>query len=103
MSNEDRMGSEHNMAGRLPEPPAPSPEAREAAIARALQQFDQAHHESARDAEPSPLAPAARASALRGRRTLDQPSVRYLVAASIAAFIAVPVGWLYLQDPQQLE
>ena len=94
------MGSEHNMAGRLPEPPAPAPEAREAAIARALQQFDRLHQEPARDAGPRVLRPA---GAPRGRTTLARPSVRYLVAASVAAFIAVPVGWLYLKDAQQLE
>src|SRR5262249_15530471 len=97
MINEDRMGSEHNLAGRLPEPPTPSPEAREAAIARALQQFDRAHE--ARDSGPSLRLPAsaARASAPRGRTTLGRPSVRYLVAASVAAFIAAPVGWLYVK------
>ena len=94
------MGSEHNMAGRLPEPPAPAPEAREAAIARALQQFDRLHQEPARDAGPRVLRPA---GAPRGRATLARPSVRYLVAASVAAFIAVPVGWLYLKDAQQFE
>ena len=112
MINEDRMGSEHNMAGRLPAPPAPSPETREAAIARALQQFDRAQAEPAldrahRESAPGPhlLQPASAApvSAPRGRMTLGRPSVRYLVAASVAAFIAVPVGWIYLQDSQQLE
>ncbi len=92
------MDSEHNMAGRLPEPPAPSPEVREAAIARALQQFDRAHQESVRDSGPRQPARAA-----RGRMTLGSPSVRTLVAASVAAFIAVPVGWLYLKDAQHLE
>jgi tetratricopeptide (TPR) repeat protein len=100
MINEDRMGSEHNMAGRLPEPPAPSPEAREAAIARALQQFDQANEDAAQQSEPRLLTAA---SAPRGRMTLGRPSVRYLVAASVAAFIAVPVGWLYLKDLQRVE
>src|SRR5262249_2660692 len=105
MINEDRMGSEHNMADRLPEPPAPSPEAREAAIARALQQFDRTHEKAARDSGPLLLsaASAARAYAPHGRTTLGRPSVRYLVAASVAAFIAAPVGWLYLKDLQHVE
>jgi tetratricopeptide (TPR) repeat protein len=105
MNNEDRMGSEHNMAGRLPEPPAPSPEAREAAIAQALQQFDRAHENSAQQSEPRllPAASAPRASAPRGRMSLGRPAVRYLVAASVAAFIAAPVGWLYLKDLQRVE
>src|SRR5688500_8868034 len=98
MINEDRMGSEHNITGPLPEPPAPSPEVREAAIARALQQFDRAHQESVRDSGPRQPAHVPR----RGM-TIGSPSVRTLVAASVAAFIAVPVGWLYLKDEQHVE
>src|SRR5262249_12994752 len=39
----------------------------------------------------------------RGRRTVGGPSVRSLVAASLAAFIAARVGWLYVKDLQHVE
>jgi tetratricopeptide (TPR) repeat protein len=78
------MGSDHDILSRLPQAPAPSPEAREAAIAKALAQFD------------DPAAGAVPSRALRG-----MPRVRQLLAASVVVGIAAPVAWHYLGSARQ--
>jgi tetratricopeptide (TPR) repeat protein len=94
------MISRDHMTGRLPEP-APAPEAREAAIAQALQQFDRRHEAPARDSSQRPLRQAA---ALPPRRMrLATPAVRYLAAASVALFIAAPAAWFAFNEIQQRE
>src|SRR3954468_15472281 len=83
------MGSDHDIASRLPQAPVPSPEAREAAIAKALAQFDQPTQ-----------------GAVRSRTRQGMPGVRQLLAASVVVGIAAPVAWHYLgsaRQPEQFE
>src|SRR4051812_41623232 len=80
------MGSDQDILSRLPQAPVPSPEAREAAIAKALAQFD----EPAQDAMPS-----------RARRGTSR--VRQLLAASVVVGIAAPAAWHYLGSARQPE
>jgi Tetratricopeptide repeat len=98
MIGEDHMASERDIANRLPEPPAPSPEARDAAIAEALLRFDQLHRAPARDSGAR-LRQAGAVPPWRVR--LATPAVRYLAAASVMLFIAVPAAWLSLTEIQR--
>src|SRR5262245_47612054 len=85
----------------LPEAPAPDAEARDAAIAAALQRFDEknraGHQGSAHDghlmrqAAPPP-----------SRRRSVMMNARYAVAASLVALMAGSASWIYVQErPRQ--
>jgi tetratricopeptide (TPR) repeat protein len=80
------MGSDQDILSRLPQAPAPLPEAREAAIAAALQRFD----EHAQGTVRSPT-------------RHGMPRVRQLLAASVVVGIAAPVAWHYLGSARQPE
>jgi Ca-activated chloride channel homolog len=95
------MSSEQDLFVGLPEPPSPAPEARQAAIERALGQFD-ARHQANRQAFRRPLRlMAKKASSIPpspGRFAM--PRVRDLVAASTVLLIAGSVAWLNDWSPR---
>ena len=83
------MGSDQDILSRLPQAPAPSTEVREAAIAKALAQFDE----------------HAQAPAMRGLQNprIRQVRIRQVIAAGIVVGIAVPATWFYLGGARQPE
>ena len=97
------MSSEHDIM-RLPDPPPPAPEARAAAVQRALLRFDQKSAEG-----PQGIATddrliertAARLRPSRERSVMNH--TRYLLAASLACLVAGSGAYLHLmRSPQPL-
>src|SRR5262245_13454665 len=89
------MTSEHKIA--LLDAPAPVPEARQAAIAAALQRFDEknsaSHQGSERDGHLM-----RQAAIPPSRRRSVMPQVRYAIAASLVFLMAGSATWVYLNE-----
>ena len=93
------MASEHDILARLPEAPAPSPEARQAAIASAVERFEKknrAHPQgSGLDRRlTQQTAPFTAPS----RRSPAMPRARHLIAASLVVLMAGSAAWLYVGE-----
>src|SRR5215470_5635402 len=89
------MTSEHKLV--LPDAPTPAPEAREAAIATALDRFDTknrvGHQGSAHDGH------LMRQTAIPpSRRRSVMPRARYAIAASLVALMAGSASWVYVNE-----
>jgi Ca-activated chloride channel homolog len=90
------MASEHDILARLPEAPPPAPEARQAAIATALQRFADKNaarvqgngHDLRLMWETASSPPPSR------RRSIMR--VRHLIAASLAVLIGGSAAWIYV-------
>jgi tetratricopeptide (TPR) repeat protein len=81
------MGSDQDILSRLPDPPEPAAEAREAAIAMALRRFDD---HAGMAGSPTPQ-----------RRVFVKTRYRYAMAACLVVGIATPLAWHYLGDSRQ--
>ena len=90
------MASEHDILARLPEAPAPAPDARQAAIANALERFDKRNH-----ARPQGTAHDLRlmqqtASSILPSRRRSVMRARNVIAASVAILVAGSALGLYV-------
>ena len=93
------MASEHDILSRLPEAPAPAPDAREAAIANALERFEEknrAHGQG--NAHDLRLTQQTASSNSPSRRSPLMPRARRLVAASLVALMAGSATWFYVSE-----
>jgi Ca-activated chloride channel family protein len=93
------MASEHDILSRLPEAPAPAPDAREAAIANALERFEEknrAHGQG--NAHDLRLTQQTASSNSPSRRSPLMPRARQLVAASLVALMAGSATWFYVNQ-----
>jgi Ca-activated chloride channel homolog len=88
------MASEHDILARLPEAPAPSPDARQAAIASAVERFEKksrarrqgSGHDRRLTQQTAPFtAPS--------RRSPAMPRARHLIAASLVVLMAGSAAW----------
>src|SRR4051812_15127032 len=85
------MGIEHDLSARLPAPPQPSIEARELAIAKALDGFDTKKN----SARPQGWESGARLKQRRvPRRSPMMPRARAAFAAAIVLLVAAPAAWI---------
>jgi Ca-activated chloride channel homolog len=91
------MSADRDLVAHLPEAPPPTPEARDAAVSRALEIYDKNY-----PAEPQGFLRDAR---LTGR-TAMQPShrrpamrLRYLIAACLACFVVASSATIYFRAP----
>src|SRR3954471_5849851 len=85
------MGFEHDLSARLPAPPQPSIEARELAIAKALDSFDTKKN----SARPQGWESEARLKQQRVPwRSPMMPRARAAFAAAIVLLIAAPAAWI---------
>jgi Ca-activated chloride channel homolog len=93
------MASEHDILARLPEAPAPAPEAREAAIANALERFEKNNATRFQGNEHDlRLMQQTAASNSPSRRRALMPRARQLVAASLVALMAGSATWFYVNE-----
>jgi Ca-activated chloride channel homolog len=81
---------------QLPPAPAPSPQAEEAAITRALERFDQRYPARGQYNGHAVRLNGETAAPSPSRRRTSMPRARHLVAASLVAFIAGSSTWLYV-------
>ena len=95
------MSSDHNIM-RLPDPPPPAPDAREAAVQQALLRFEQKNAGNGQgmptdirliERTAAPLRPS------RERPVMNR--TRYLLAASLACIVAGSGAYLYLMRSPQ--
>jgi Ca-activated chloride channel homolog len=91
------MGADHNISAHLPEAPPSSPEVRDVAIKRALEQFDKNSlantQGSARDTR---LMWRTASSSRPSHRRPAMPRMRHLIAASLVCLLAGSSTLLYL-------
>ena len=93
------MASEHDILARLPEAPAPAPEARQAAIANALERFEKNNATRFQGNEHDlRLMQQTAASNSPSRRRALMPRARQLVAASLVALMAGSATWFYVNE-----
>ena len=91
------MAFEHDSLSRLPEPPAPSPARRRAAIANALDAFEKKYR--TRFQAPARHLRLMQQTAIPpSRRRAAMPRARHLIAASLVVLMAGSAGWLYLVE-----
>jgi Ca-activated chloride channel homolog len=91
------MGSEHDILSGLPEAPAPTPQARQAAIERALERFENNNSAGTQGLRHEvrlmrQTAPSTRPS----RGSSAMPRVRHLIAASLVFLVAGSVAWIHV-------
>src|SRR5262245_17236242 len=93
------MASEHDILSRLPEAPAPAPDARDAAIANALERFEKKNLSRAQGNDHDlRLTQQTAASNSPSRRRPLMPRTRQLVAASLVAVMAGSATWFYVNE-----
>ncbi len=93
------MASEHDILSRLPEAPAPAPDAREAAIANALERFEKKNLSRAQGNEHDlRLTQQTASSNSPSRRSSVMPRARQLIAASLVALMAGSATWFYVNE-----
>ena len=107
------MSSDHDIM-RLPEPPPPAPDAREAAVQQALLRFDQksaeeksAGQENSENGQGMPtdirLIERTAAPLRPSRERIVMKRKRYLLAASLACIVTGSGVYLHLMRSPQLE
>jgi Ca-activated chloride channel homolog len=93
------MASEHDILSRLPEAPAAAPDAREAAIANALERFEEKNRPRGQgNAHDLRLTQQTASSNSPSRRSPLMPRARQLVAASLVAVMAGSATWFYVNE-----
>ena len=93
------MASEHDILSRLPEAPAPAPEARQAAIANALERFEKKNRtRSQGTAHDLRLMQQTASSNSPSRRSALMPRARQLIAASLVVLMAGSATWFYVDQ-----
>jgi Ca-activated chloride channel family protein len=93
------MASEHDILSRLPEAPAPAPDARQAAIANALERFEKKNRTSSQGNEHDlRLTQQTASSNSPSRRSAIMPRARQLIAASLVAVMAGSATWFYVNQ-----
>jgi Ca-activated chloride channel family protein len=93
------MASEHDILARLPEAPAPAPDARQAAIANALERFEKKSLSHAQGNEHAlRLTQQTASSNSPSRRSAIMPRARQLIAASLVAVMAGSATWFYVNE-----
>jgi Ca-activated chloride channel homolog len=91
------MASEHDILSRLPEAPAPAPDARQAAIATALERFDKRNRARPQvSAHDLRLMQQTASSTQPSRRRTVMPRSRNVIAASLAVLVAGSALGLYV-------
>ena len=93
------MASEHDILARLPEAPAPSPDARQAAIASAVERFEKKNRAHPQGSgldrrltqQTAPFTPPS-------RRSPAMPRARHLIAASLVVLMAGSAAWFYVGE-----
>jgi Ca-activated chloride channel homolog len=93
------MSADRDLVAHVPEAPPPSPQARDAAVDRALELFDEkysAHPKGflrdARHTGRAAMGPSHRRPAMR---------MRYLIAACLACFVVTTSATIYFRSPSQ--
>ncbi len=99
------MASEHDILSRLPEAPAASPEARQAAIANALERFEKKNRARSQGCEHDLRLTQQTASSIPpSRRSSVMPRARQVIAASLVVLVAGSVIGLYVhKTPGEFE
>src|SRR5262245_42027499 len=93
------MASEHDILSRLPEAPAPEPDARQAAITNALERFEEKNRPRGQGNEQDlRLTQQTAVSNSPSRRRAFMPRARQLVAASLVALMAGSATWFYVHE-----
>ena len=95
------MASEHDILARLPEAPAPSPDARQAAIASAVERFEKKNRAYPQGSgldrrltqQTAPFTPPS-------RRSPAMPRARHLIAASLVVLMTGSAAWFYVGETQ---
>ena len=95
------MASEHDILARLPEAPAPSPNARQAAIASAVERFEKKNRAYPQGSgldrrltqQTAPFTPPS-------RRSPAMPRARHLIAASLVVLMTGSAAWFYVGETQ---
>jgi Ca-activated chloride channel family protein len=95
------MASERDNLAPLPEAPAPSPDARDAAIATALERFDKKFHARPQGSgHDRRLTQQTAPSTPPSRRSPAMPRARHLIAASLVVLMAGSAAWFYVGETQ---
>ena len=93
------MPSEHDILSRLPEAPPPSPQAEHAAIASALQQFDQKISARTQGHGHDPrLMQQTASSNPPSRRSPAMPRTHHFIAASLVTLMAGSAAWFHVEQ-----
>jgi Ca-activated chloride channel homolog len=94
------MASEHDILAPLPEAPAPSPDARQAAIASAVERFEKKYraHPQGSGLDRRLTQQTAPFTA-PSRRSPAMPRARHLIAASLVVLMAGSAAWFYVGEP----
>jgi Ca-activated chloride channel family protein len=90
------MASEQDMLSRLPEAPAPSPAAKQAAIDAALRRFDDRVGRQGFEGDARLMRQTSHDGA--SPRSPAMPRAHHLIAASVVCLLAGSSAWLYLSE-----
>src|SRR5882757_6258790 len=95
------MSSEHDILSSLPAAPSPTPQKRQAAIASALERFDENNFGRTQgNGHGLRLTQQTASSNPPSRRRSVMPVARYAVAACAVALMAGSTAWFYVDQTQ---